>query len=127
YLPHDDLVIPPREPGRRSNERSGFPVLAMEFVAELIDAVERELGGELILHRDCPPDVQGEGRFCRIGEFERDAPPLDESTVDVMPFDVEKPGSGDRLLKTIDDFDRLVRLDGWRQQELIDNRRFAEQ
>jgi hypothetical protein len=47
------------------------------------------------------PDVQGEGQFSRTREFERDALPLDEAIVGVMPFEP------------------LVWFDGWMQHELI--------
>jgi len=125
-LPHDDLIIPPWDIGRRSDKRSRFSVFAAEFVAKLINAIEGEVDGELILHGHGSAGVQREVHFRRIRELERNGPPLDEATVDIAPFDFEKPGSGNRLLKTIDDLDRLVPFDGLRQHQLIGNGRSAE-
>ena len=61
-----------------------------------------------------------------VRQLERNAPPLDEAPVDIVPVDIEKPRSGSRLLKTIDELDRLVSFDGLRHHELIGTGRSAQ-
>jgi hypothetical protein len=52
--------------------------------------------------------------FRRIREIERDAPPLDQSAVDVAPLDVEKPLTRCGMLKPVGDLDRLGPFDSLR-------------
>ena len=61
----------------------------------------------------------------RVRQLEWDAPRVDEETVDIIPVDIEKPGSG-RLLEAIDDLDQLVPIGGLRQHELIGGGRSAQ-
>jgi hypothetical protein len=47
----------------------------------------------------------------RLGQIGGEATPLDQSDIDVAPFDVEKSLSDCRMLQAIDDLDELVSLD----------------
>jgi hypothetical protein len=86
----------------------------MELVAKLIHGVEREMAGETVLHGHRSPSVQRKCHFRRIRKIERDAPPLDQSAVDVAPPDIEKSMIRCGMLKPIGDLDRLGPFDSLR-------------
>ena len=83
----------------------------MKFVAEWIHGVDRDMGGDMVLHGDCSPCVQRKCHFRRIGEIKWDAPSLDQSSVNVAPFDIEKPMTRCRFIEAIDELDRLLAFD----------------
>jgi hypothetical protein len=64
------------------------------IAAGLFDALQRQMGDELVPRGDGPSEVEREDHLSDVGEIERDPAPLDHSTNEITPFDVEGPRSG---------------------------------
>jgi hypothetical protein len=85
----------------------------------IINMIQREMSGQLALHRERAPGFQRESHLRLIGQVERDMTTLDHSSIDVAPLDIEKTLSRRGVLQAIDHLDRSVAFNNLRQQEFV--------